>query len=78
MRKGSNVTLLDARTILNAVRLGCAAHLSEATITAALRATGDIASPDAPLWRRPEPPLPVNPKRQWPYYATADGARAAA
>jgi len=67
-----------ARTVLNAVRMGYT-DIDEATITAALRATGDIAPPDAPVWRRPEPvDLPVNPKRAWPWYATPNGSRATA
>lgn len=69
------MTRPDARLILDAVRAGCG-DFSAATITAALKATGDIALPDRPLWHRPEPPLPANPARVWPYYATADGRAA--
>lgn len=72
------MTRLDAKEVLDDVRAG-RGDFSEATITAALRATGDIPPPDAPLWRRPEPQaLPVNPKRAWPWYATPNGERAPA
>lgn len=64
----------DAKTILDAVRLGCGAHLSESTITAALQATGDIGSgTGSPQWRRPPMPMPIDSGRKWPHYATADG-----